>query len=100
MDELQYICQASANGLLYDLGEFPAAFFDKNQSEVIHGEIYQLPKNSNHLSLLDEFEDVHASTPMYERIIISVQTDQGQIACWAYQYLGERNKPIIESGIF
>ena len=43
MKSLRWIGKASAQGQLYDLGEYPGAVFNSDSRNKIEGEVYKLP---------------------------------------------------------
>lgn len=69
-------------GLLYDLGEYPAAVNAGHGSSEITG--FTIEIDEDELEAIDEFEDVDAG--MYRRIMI--ETRSGYFA-WVYEYLLE-----------
>lgn len=71
------------SGLMYDLGEFPAAVGVEADAGSIIG--YTIEIDTDELPALDEFEDLDSG--YYRRIMI--ETKQGYFA-WVYEYL----KPI------
>ena len=84
----------TAQGRLYDLGEYPAAVPD--QREQIVGELYSIGdgKNAEILAVLDEYEEYNASNPeqsLYIRKKTQVKLDgQEGLNAWIYWY----NKPV------
>ena len=100
MDKLPLLGEGKTHGVLYDLGEYPAADFDELDHREIAGEVFELGTQGFSIEALDEFEDVHSDPPMYKRVIVKVVIEDTVLNCWAYQYLGDKHKPVIESGIF
>lgn len=95
---------AKVKGLLYDMGEFPAAlpvFTD----DFIIGELYTL-KNADEFSWaiaqLDDYEGVDAELgelPLYRRDQVTVFYNNLTITAWIYWYNGDvSGNPIIKSG--
>lgn len=95
---------AKVKGLLYDLGDYPAAlpvFTD----DFIIGELYTL-KNADEFSWaiaqLDDYEGVDAELgelPLYRRDQVTVFYNNLTITAWIYWYNGDvSGNPIIKSG--
>lgn len=70
------------SGLMYDLGEFPAAVAPGTGAGRIAG--FTVEIDTDELSALDEFEDTE--TGVYRRVM--VETAKGHFA-WVYEYLLE-----------
>lgn len=88
-----FVSQASVNGALYDLGDYPALVLD-DAGEKVMGEIYEIDEAL--LTELDEFElasDYHRSP-----VTASAGSDQRQ--CWVYVPSKETcaGKSLIPSG--
>lgn len=95
---------AKVKGMLYDLGEYPAAK-PANENRFIIGELYSI-RNEKEFSWaigqLDDYEGVHVGfdeTQLYRREIVEVFIDNRTTNAWIYWYHGDINdKPVIESG--
>jgi gamma-glutamylcyclotransferase (GGCT)/AIG2-like uncharacterized protein YtfP len=102
-----YFGEGTVNGILYDLGEYPAAI-PTSDKFFIKGELYIL-KNQNELEYamepLDDYEGVNAGEgeiPLYVRKITKVVCDNYYTNAWIYWYnLSLTVQPIMPSeGIF
>lgn len=102
--EHRYICEGTITGEIYNVETYPGVIFDQSSKSIVYGEVFELIDPEISFGILDEYE--HAKPliqfdPDYERRLRPVQTDQGIIECWVYEYL----KPIdpariIKSGVF
>lgn len=98
------IGDAKVKGVLYDLGDYPAAVpvFTDN---FIVGELYTL-KNTDEFSWaiaqLDDYEGVHAELgelPLYRREVVTVFCNGLSSFAWIYWYKGDiSGHTIIKSG--
>lgn len=90
MRDLPFIGTGSANGQLYDLGDYPGAIVGENCAGKIVGEVYQLDHPQAVLTVLDQYEgfipgELEASlfARVKEKITLS---DGSQIEAWMYVY--------------
>jgi gamma-glutamylcyclotransferase (GGCT)/AIG2-like uncharacterized protein YtfP len=79
-------------GRLYDFGQYPGAVPSDQLDHWVHGEIHRL-EDPRLLSLLDEYEGAE-----FERAVALVRTDDGNIDCWIYWYVGGATGRLIASG--
>ena len=95
---------AKVKGLLYDMGEYPAAI-PSQEDAFIFGELY-LIKNEKEFSWaiaqLDDYEGIvvePGEQQLYRRDIVDVHVNDAIVPSWIYWYNGDVNgKPVIESG--
>lgn len=94
-----------AKGLLYDLGNYPAAVPSSDIFNIT-GELYRIHNEDEFeyaIAQLDDYEGVDASydqIAMYRRELTPVKLDDGsEHHAWIYWYNGDiGGKPVIESG--
>ncbi len=95
---------AKTKGVLYDMGEYPAALETKEEKFII-GELYKI-KNEDEfgwaMGQLDDYEGVvveEGETPLYRRSKTTVWLNDHAQEAWIYWYNGDiHHLPIIESG--
>ena len=95
---------AKVKGLLYDLGDFPAAIPALTDDFII-GELYTL-KHADEFSWaiaqLDDYEGVDAELgelPLYRRDQVTVFCNNHSTTAWIYWYNGDvSGHPLIPSG--
>ena len=96
--------EAKVKGLLFDLGDYPAAKPTDEEKFVI-GELYCI-RNKKEFSWamgqLDDYEGINVAfdeTALYRRDIAEVHIDDKTTKAWIYWYHGDvEGKPVIESG--
>lgn len=89
-------------GRLYDLGSYPGAVYDPEESRLITGQVYEIAQPETVFPTLDVYEGV-TSTPgipaEYARCLVSAQFDQQPLSCWIYLYiLDTEHLPLIPGG--
>jgi gamma-glutamylcyclotransferase (GGCT)/AIG2-like uncharacterized protein YtfP len=87
---LRYVGRASAQGRLYDLGEYPGAVLDAASRMKIMGRVFELPEGKDVLKSLDEYEgfdpqDKESSLFAREQAKIKLE-DGPSLLCWVYVY--------------
>ncbi|MEN9684843.1 MAG: hypothetical protein RLZZ28_629 [Bacteroidota bacterium] len=98
------IGNAQIKGLLFDMGEYPAAVPAADNNFIL-GELYQI----NHMNefswamaQLDDYEGLNTEadeTPLYRREIADVYRDNQVVKAWVYWFNGSvAGKPKIASG--
>jgi Uncharacterized conserved protein len=95
---------AKAKGLLYDMGEYPAAL-PTNENHYLTGELYRI-KNEEEFNWafgqLDDYEGLHieeTETPLYRRSIVDVYFNNEIVPAWIYWYNQSIiGKPLVASG--
>jgi len=95
---------ARVKGMLYDLGDFPAAVPTLNDQYII-GELYALKHTDEFgwaFGQIDDYEGVNAELgeiPLYRRDVTHVFCNGNTSAAWIYWYNGDvSGHPLIESG--
>ena len=94
-----------AQGILYDLGPYPAAMPSMGQHQIV-GELYRVNQEDEFeyaIAQLDDYEGVDASydqPALYRRDLTTVKLDDGsEYQAWIYWYTGDiTGKPVVESG--
>jgi gamma-glutamylcyclotransferase (GGCT)/AIG2-like uncharacterized protein YtfP len=78
----------SAQGLLFDLGAYPGAFFGPEYKQHVLGEVVALPADDSLLGALDVYEgcaEGAATISAFGRICIEVTFDTGRrLEAWSY----------------
>lgn len=100
---LNYVGEASVNGLLYDLGSYPGAIIDAPSPKKIIGRVFTLPEDRSVLQALDEYEGFNSKdieNSLFVRKSTEVILKNGQkIKCWIYIYNRDPSEfPLISSG--
>ena len=110
-DAYQYISRyftlvdnAKVKGVLYDLGNYPAAL-PSDKDFFITGELYYLKNEEEYnwaMEQLDDYEGLHVEAgerPLYRRDIVTVYARDNEVMAWVYWYNNDiEGKPRIESG--
>ena len=99
-----FVSSGTLSGHIYKVDVYPGVIYDDSPENLIHGEIFELISPEVALKILDRYENAKPLVqlnPDYERRLRPVQTNQGLIACWVYEYLKPVNPATkIESGTF
>ena len=101
----QLIAPAKVRGLLYDMGEYPAAVAT-HEDHFLLGELYCIKQEEEFgwaLDQLDEYEGINESpedSPVsFKRELVEVITEGGNSIAWIYWFNGQIvDKPLIASG--
>jgi gamma-glutamylcyclotransferase (GGCT)/AIG2-like uncharacterized protein YtfP len=87
---LRYVGRGTIKGRLYDLGDFPGAIQEGQDSSRVSGHVYELPKNPQVLRKLDEYEGYSPrskSTSLFVRKRTQVLLSSGRtVRSWVYFY--------------
>jgi gamma-glutamylcyclotransferase (GGCT)/AIG2-like uncharacterized protein YtfP len=93
---------ATLPGRLYDLGSYPGAVYDPEESRLIQGQIYQIQSPETVFPTLDIYEGVTATPEIpaeYRREKVNAHLGNQTLPCWTYLYiLNTDHLPLIESG--
>jgi len=96
--QARLIGEARVPGLLYDMGWYPAAFFDATASGTIVGDVFALKPDKGLIVALDYYED---GGPDFMRAPLSVAlSGGGQLIAWAYGVSAPLDAPVIPGGDF
>lgn len=98
------VTDAKVKGLLYDMGEYPAAIPTDSEQYIV-GELYRI-NNADEFSWsmaqLDDYEGLNAEageTPLYRREMTHVYAGDWSATAWVYWFNGNTdNRSRIESG--
>ncbi|MEY2902581.1 MAG: hypothetical protein RLY89_1687 [Bacteroidota bacterium] len=101
----QLVAPAKVRGLLYDMGEYPAAV-PTHHDHFLLGELYAIKQEEEFawaLEQLDEYEGINESpedSPVtFKRELVEVITESGNTIAWIYWFSGSIvDKPLIASG--
>ena len=92
-------------GLLFDMGEYPAAVPAEFHDSFIEGELYRIRDEKEFswaIAQLDDYEGVLVEAgeqPLYRRDLVQVATDAGSFTAWIYWFNADvSGRPLIESG--
>ncbi|MDX2046248.1 MAG: gamma-glutamylcyclotransferase family protein [Chitinophagaceae bacterium] len=103
-DYFHFVGDARVKGLLYDLGEYPAAVPTKDE-KYITGELYSILNVGEFswiIGQLDDYEGVivePGETPLYKRVLATIYHNNKPTQAWIYWYNGPvEGKPLITSG--
>ena len=101
----EFVAQATFQGILYDLGEYPGALIRPDRSEIIHGALYRLTDPQRALIKLDAYESHYPHNPsasLFRREAVEVfQSGAGTLTAWVYLYnRSVAGKPTIRSGSY
>lgn len=99
-----FIGEAKVRGILYDLGEYPAAV-PSTEDKFIIGELYSITNESEFswaIGQLDDYEGVTVEDDeekLYYRDLAEVLINDSITSAWMYWYNGDvSGRPQIESG--
>jgi gamma-glutamylcyclotransferase (GGCT)/AIG2-like uncharacterized protein YtfP len=99
-----FIGEAKVRGILYDLGEYPAAV-PSTEDKFIIGELYSITNESEFswaIGQLDDYEGVTVEDDeekLYYRDLAEVLINDSTTRAWMYWYNGDvSGRPQIESG--
>ena len=94
----RHVGKARAFGRLYDMGWYPAALFDDNESTRIIGDVFAMPPGGRLLSEIDAYE---YGDPSYTRFPRNVSLiGGGEVLAWAYGVSEPPNSRVIPGGDF
>ncbi|RYY54795.1 MAG: gamma-glutamylcyclotransferase [Chitinophagaceae bacterium] len=92
-------------GLLYDMGEYPAAIPAPGSGHLIEGELLRIRNQQEFswaMAQLDDYEGVlveAGETRLYRRELAEIQVAGGTETAWIYWFNGDvSDRPQIESG--
>jgi len=92
------IGRGKISGELVDLGEFPGAIQSTNPSDVVFGEVYELPGEAV-LRRLDAYEEYDTANPagslfLRDRVQVELVDKPGVgVEAWTYFYNQRRGRP-------
>ena len=102
--DVTFVAEGRYQGHLYKVDHYPGVIFDGTAPFAILGEVLRMNDPETLLPVLDRYEHslpLITEDPEYERVLRPVETDQGVLQCWVYEYLGSvRKEQKIDSGKF
>jgi gamma-glutamylcyclotransferase (GGCT)/AIG2-like uncharacterized protein YtfP len=98
----KHIGRGSAQGALYDFGDYPGAVFDADARYRVIGDVFRLGPNPRLLADLDKYEGfTGADDDLFRRISIEVRLDQGgTVEAWTYVLRETLRARLIGAGDF
>jgi len=97
--------EGRVKGLLFDMGDYPAAVPADFHDSFIDGELYRIRDESEFtwaMAQLDDYEGILVEAnqqSLYRRQTVEVTTEHGNSIAWIYWYNGDvSGRPVIESG--
>lgn len=98
----KHIGRGSAQGALYDFGDYPGAVFDADARYRVIGDVFRLGPNPRLLADLDKYEGfTGADDDLFRRISIEVRLDQGgTVEAWTYVLREMLRARLIGAGDF
>lgn len=94
--DADFVGDATINGRLYDLGEYPGAVRTADETSRIKGEVYRLRDPNTTLPVLDDYEGCGPNdTPPFEfeRELVTASLEMGEeLRTWVYWYRGKLDK--------
>jgi gamma-glutamylcyclotransferase (GGCT)/AIG2-like uncharacterized protein YtfP len=105
VEKLKHVANATARGVLYDLGEYPGAILNESSEKTISGMVLQLPDDPRVLAQIDRYEGFDPGSPEtspFVRVLETVVLDSGRkLECWIYVYNRDpESAPLVHDGKF
>jgi len=103
-DNFTLVGPAKIKGLLYDMGEYPAAIPISDESFII-GELYELKDNLDFYWVIEQIDDYEGlnveqdETALFKREEVEVYLSDRTTTAWVYWYNSDvSGRPFIPSG--
>ncbi len=94
--QARYVGKGQAPGRLYDMGWYPAAFFDEREKNCVHGDVFALKPGARLLAELDAYE---FGDPNYVRSPLRVRLSDGrEVVTWRTVLPGRRMLGLSRTG--
>jgi gamma-glutamylcyclotransferase (GGCT)/AIG2-like uncharacterized protein YtfP len=91
-------------GTLYNIGNYPGAILQLVSGSYDYGSIFLINDPKSVLKELDDYEgfgDDFAQPNEFIRVLVTVETENGQLACWVYIYNHDTSGlPRVASGTY
>ena len=90
MFESEFISEGYYPGRIYRVDIYPGVVFDPDNPTRVKGEVHLLSTPDKTLQELDRYENAKplvALNPDYERVLRPIETFNGTIECWVYEYI-------------
>lgn len=102
--EVTFFSTGLYQGQIYRIDHYPGVVYDPGAPFRVKGEIFKMVNPEALLPTLDTYErslPLITENPEYQRVLRPIQTEQGIMECWVYEYLLLSDKhPVIASGEF
>lgn len=103
--DVEYVCDGYFPGRIYRVDVFPGVVWEpENHFKKVKGEVFKINNPEKQLHALDKYENAKPLVqlnPDYERRLRPIETPDGAIECWVYEYLKPVNPATeIEFGEF
>jgi len=83
---------ATVPGRLYELGPYPGLVLVDDAASLVHGELFELPRDSAILSALDDYEGSY----LYRRVECRASMPSGEtMACWVYECHADLSRAVV-----
>ena len=103
-DNFTLVGPAKIKGLLYDMGEYPAAIPISDESFIV-GELYELKDNLDFYWVIEQIDDYEGlnveqdETALFKREEVEVYLSDRTTTAWVYWYNSDvSGRPYIPSG--
>ena len=103
-DNFTLVGPAKIKGLLYDMGEYPAAIPISDESFIV-GELYELKDNLDFYWVIEQIDDYEGlnveqdETALFKREEVEVYLSDRTTTAWVYWYNSDvSGRPFIPSG--
>jgi gamma-glutamylcyclotransferase (GGCT)/AIG2-like uncharacterized protein YtfP len=103
-DHFEFAGDAKVKGILYDLGDFPAAIPTKDE-KFITGELYSIRNVDEFSWTIAQLDDYEGTEPesgdkaMYRRELATIYINSKPTMAWIYWFNDDvAGKPVIHSG--
>ena len=103
-DNFTLVGPAKIKGLLYDMGEYPAAIPISDESFIV-GELYELKENFDFYWVIEQIDDYEGlnveqdETALFKREEVEVYLSDRTTTAWVYWYNSDvSGRPFIPSG--
>jgi gamma-glutamylcyclotransferase (GGCT)/AIG2-like uncharacterized protein YtfP len=105
VEKLRSVEKGFIHGVLYDLGDYPAAVLDPLSKQKIYGTVFKLSNDPAVLKTLDEYEEFDpgaSKNSLFIRVPGKVTLIDGRaLDCWVYVYNQRLDSArVLESGKF
>ncbi len=85
-----FISEATFQGTLFRINEYPGAIASDNPMDIVYGEAYVLKNANNVLTLLDEYEECSSAFPIPTEYLRSQRlvnlNHHDSVVAWLYLY--------------
>jgi gamma-glutamylcyclotransferase (GGCT)/AIG2-like uncharacterized protein YtfP len=103
-DYFDFVGNARVKGLLYDMGDYPAAVPSQDERFIV-GELYSIKHPDEFAWAIGQLDDYEGISPepgeqaSYRRELVTVYVENRPVKAWIYWYAGDvSGKPMVASG--